>query len=135
MKIYFTVAITGNFGSKDDSFKIMNYLKKYGEIVDENAGWNGKDYSLDPKAVHNRDFKWLEEADVLVAEVSNKSLGVGYEIGRAVELNKKILCLYRPEEGKRISPIISGCDRLIFKQYNNLDEAFSLIDDFFKSIS
>ncbi len=34
---------------------------------------------------------------VLVAEVTQVSMGVGYEIGRAVAMGKKILCLYRPQ--------------------------------------
>ena len=43
---------------------------------------------------------------VLVAEVTQPSLGVGYEIGRAVDMNKRILCLYRPQPGKReLAPI------------------------------
>ncbi len=37
---------------------------------------------------------------VLVAEVTQPSLGVGYEIGRAVHLKKKILCLFRPASGR-----------------------------------
>ena len=37
---------------------------------------------------------------VLVAEVTQVSLGVGYEIGRAMEMNKDILCLYRPQPNK-----------------------------------
>ena len=36
----------------------------------------------------------------VVAEVTQPSLGVGYEVGRAVAMNKKILCIYRPQEGK-----------------------------------
>ena len=36
----------------------------------------------------------------LVAEVTQPSLGVGYEIGRAIENKKKILCLFRPDSGK-----------------------------------
>ena len=39
---------------------------------------------------------------MLVAEVTQPSLGVGYEIGRAVEMRKRILCLFRPESGKRM---------------------------------
>lgn len=31
---------------------------------------------------------------VLVAEVSQPSFGVGYEVGRAVELRKPVLCIY-----------------------------------------
>lgn len=36
----------------------------------------------------------------LVAEVTQPSLGVGYELGRAIENKKKILCLFRPDCGK-----------------------------------
>ncbi len=36
----------------------------------------------------------------MIAEVTQPSLGVGYELGRAVDMNKKILCIYRPQEGK-----------------------------------
>jgi len=34
---------------------------------------------------------------VLIAEVTKPSLGVGYEIGRAVAMNKPCLFLFRPE--------------------------------------
>ena len=37
----------------------------------------------------------------IVAEVTQPSLGVGYEIGRAVAMGKRILCLYRPQPDKR----------------------------------
>ena len=37
----------------------------------------------------------------IVAEVTQPSLGVGYEIGRAVAMGKRILCLYRPQQDKR----------------------------------
>ena len=39
---------------------------------------------------------------VVVAEVTQPSLGVGYEIGRAVAFGKTILCLYRPQPDKRM---------------------------------
>ena len=38
---------------------------------------------------------------VLIAEVTQISMGVGYEIGRALERGKiPILCLFRPASGK-----------------------------------
>lgn len=37
---------------------------------------------------------------VVVAEVTQPSLGVGYELGRAVALGKPILCLFRPQSGR-----------------------------------
>jgi len=35
----------------------------------------------------------------VVAEVTIPSLGVGYEIGRAVAMGKRVLCLNRPKDG------------------------------------
>lgn len=37
---------------------------------------------------------------VVVAEVTQPSLGVGYELGRAIALNKPVLCLFRPQSGR-----------------------------------
>ncbi|XP_044927187.1 2'-deoxynucleoside 5'-phosphate N-hydrolase 1 isoform X2 [Mustela putorius furo] len=47
-------------------------------------------------------------ARVVVAEVTQPSLGVGYELGRAVALNKRILCLFRPQSGRVLSAMIRG---------------------------
>lgn len=46
---------------------------------------------------------------VIVAEVTQKSLGVGYEIGRAVALNKLVICLFRSDSEKsKILKLISA---------------------------
>ena len=37
---------------------------------------------------------------VIIAEVTQPSLGVGFELGQAVALGKKILCLFRPASEK-----------------------------------
>ena len=52
---------------------------------------------------------------VLVAEVTQPSLGVGYEIGRAVAMKKRILCLFRPESGRsmRHTKLISSYSSFI----------------------
>jgi len=44
--------------------------------------------------IYTRDIFWLDLADVLVAEVSGPSLGVGYEISYAIHVRKlPVLCL------------------------------------------
>ena len=40
------------------------------------------------------------------SQVTVPSLGVGYEIGRAVAMGKQVLCLYRPQEDKLLSAMI-----------------------------
>uniref|UniRef100_A0A2K5D3Q9 2'-deoxynucleoside 5'-phosphate N-hydrolase 1 n=1 Tax=Aotus nancymaae TaxID=37293 RepID=A0A2K5D3Q9_AOTNA len=60
------------------------------------------------RLIHERDLAWLQQADVVVAEVTQPSLGVGYELGQAVALNKRILCLFRPQSGRVLSAMIRG---------------------------
>ena len=49
---------------------------------------------------------WVHACDVMIAEVSTPSLGVGYEYGLAVQLGKPVLCVYRL--GLRLSKMITG---------------------------
>jgi nucleoside 2-deoxyribosyltransferase len=134
MKIYFAGSITGNNESKELFFGIMNHIKKFGEITDENAGWNGEDFgNMSLKEIHNRDIKWLDEAEILIAEVTKKSLGVGYEIGRALEQKKPVLCLFNKNSDKELSRIIAGCPDITNKSYTNLEEAKQAIDEFIKT--
>ena len=54
---------------------------------------------MDEKNIETYSILYINFPDI-VAEVTQPSLGVGYEIGRAVDMKKPILCLYRPQEGK-----------------------------------
>jgi 2'-deoxynucleoside 5'-phosphate N-hydrolase len=86
---------------------------------------------LPEEKIYSRDVSWIKEADVLVAEVSTPSLGVGYEIGRAEEMNKKILCLYRDQEDKKLSAMISGNPKIEVARYKEKEDALKQIDAFF----
>src|SRR6056297_285995 len=134
MKIYFAGSIRGGRDDIDYYREIINHLKNFGKVLTEHIGDNNsiaKDaQNLSDKKIHSRDLKWLLEAEVLIAEVTNPSLGVGYEIGRAVEHKKSILCLYRNDGDRPLSAMIAGCDNLVFKNYSTLAEARQIITDF-----
>ena len=66
-------------------------------------------------------MKFLMECDLVVAEVTNPSLGVGYEIGRAVENSKKVICIYREIENKKISAMILGSKDMLSFKYQDLE--------------
>ncbi|XP_016068151.1 PREDICTED: 2'-deoxynucleoside 5'-phosphate N-hydrolase 1, partial [Miniopterus natalensis] len=68
----------------------------------------GEEAAGGDRLIHERDLAWLQQADLVVAEVTQPSLGVGYELGRAVALNKRILCLFRPQSGRVLSAMIRG---------------------------
>jgi len=57
--------------------------------------------NLNDAEILERDMQWLSQAHVVVAEVTQPSLGVGFEIARAITLNKPVLCLFRPSSGQR----------------------------------
>jgi 2'-deoxynucleoside 5'-phosphate N-hydrolase len=137
MKIYFATSISGEqkINSDKTNIELVNYLKNFGEVLTEhfsNPHIKGKgETELSDKTIHDRDMNWLLSANVIIAEVSNISLGVGYEIGRAVEHNKKILCL-RKKSPKRLSAMISGCENLTLKEYSDIEEAKNFVNDFFQ---
>jgi 2'-deoxynucleoside 5'-phosphate N-hydrolase len=136
MKIYFAGSIGGGRDDAGLYLQIINHLKRYGEVLTEHVGDKnlkllGED-GLTNDYIHKRDLDWLLDSNVLVAEVSTASLGVGYEIGRAIENNKRILCLYRPQGGKRLSAMIAGSPDVTNAEYTNLDDAKKIIDNFFE---
>ena len=131
MKIYFAGSIRGGRGDAALYLQIIEYLKSFGEVLTEHIGDPnlssiGDDGSSD-KYIHDRDLEWLQTSDVLIAEVTTVSMGVGYEIGRAVESGKKILCLFRPDSGNNLSAMIAGCADLELVNYKTLNEAKSAI--------
>ncbi|MDP2669453.1 MAG: nucleoside 2-deoxyribosyltransferase [bacterium] len=136
MKIYFAGSIRGGRDDAQIYFQIIEYLKSYGTVLTEHVGnpnlaQQGEILDHD-QYIHDRDTQRVSESDVVVAEVSTVSLGVGYEIGRAVEQDKRILCLYRPQEGKRLSAMIAGSSGVTLQTYTTLDEAKKYIDEFLK---
>ncbi len=127
MKIYFAGSIRGGREDAELYAQIIKYLKTFGEVLTEHIGDtnltdSGDDGPTD-RFIHDRDLSWLQSADVLVAEVSTISMGVGYEIGRSIESGKKVLCLVRQDSGKNLSAMIAGCPNLVLSKYRSPDEA------------
>ena len=110
MNIYFACSITGGREDEPVYQEIVAALQADGHEV-PTALLAGSDVIeieviVDPVTVYNRDTGWIEGCDLLVAEVSTPSHGVGYEIGYALNLRKRVLCLHR--EGVSVSKMITG---------------------------
>lgn len=110
MNIYFSCSITG--GRKDQHIyeKIVKFLLDEGHQVPTahlaSKNLMGNETLIDAVDVYRRDLGWVSECDVLVAEVSTPSHGVGYEIAAAVFQGKGVICCH--EMDVKISKIISG---------------------------
>lgn len=125
MVIYFAGSIRGGRGDQAIYLEIIDLLRGHGTVMTEHIGDVNLSSSGEPMndcEIHDRDLEWLRQADVLVAEVTTPSLGVGYEIGRAVEWGKRIVCLYRPSGERRLSGMIAGCDRVTVHEYATVAE-------------
>src|ERR1043165_1272201 len=99
--IYFSGSISGGRGDVTTYRRMIEALEKdghrvlAGSVAAEHISDAGD--PLSARDVFDRDLKWIEEADVLVAEVSTPSTGVGYEIAAArYRYGIPVICLYRP---------------------------------------
>ena len=124
MKIYFSGSIRGGRGDVSIYQEIISYLKQFGKVLTEHVGDDSLkstgEVGKNNKAIHDRDLELLLESDIVIAEVTNPSLGVGYEIAKAIEYQKKIFCIYRNIDNKQISAMILGSSDLICLEYSDL---------------
>lgn len=96
-KVYFAGAIRGTREKANEYKKIGDFIEEYAEILDKHVvdpELSNMGESLDKTEIYKRDIGWIAESDIVFAEVTMPSLGVGYEIAYAEKLGKKIVCLY-----------------------------------------
>lgn len=110
MNIYFACSITGGREFETVYQTIVRVLTEDLHVVPTahlaEPGVLAVEAGIDPREVYARDIAWIRSCDVLVAEVSMPSHGVGYEIGFALGLRKPVLALY--QEGRNVSKMIRG---------------------------
>lgn len=129
-KIYFCASIRGGRSDRKIYEALILHISKYGDVLTEHIGDPNvlADHSLSDAQIHDRDLEWLKQSDLIIAEVSQPSLGVGYEIGRALEIGKPVICLYRNDSDRELSAMISGCPDIRTFQYSTLDQAIEILD-------
>ena len=133
MKIYFAGAIRGGRQDAGLYHEIVRLLRNHGEVLTEHVadsavGVLGQD--IGDQKIHDRDLEWLRISDYLVAEVTTPSLGVGYEIARATEWGKHVLCLFRPKHGRSLSAMIAGCSAVTVREYREPSELKDIFEEF-----
>ena len=112
MKIYFAGSIRGGRNDVNLYKNIIKHISSHGTVLTEHVGnedlsTKGEEDNFD-KFIFDRDMSWLIAADIVIAEVSTPSLGVGYELGMSHKLNKPVLCLYKKQKESRLSAMING---------------------------
>ena len=112
LSIYFSASISGGRDDAPRYAALISSLGAFGHVLTEHIGSpglsDGGEHGPEDHEIYARDMGWLNAADIVVAEVTTPSLGVGYEVARAASLGKTVIALFRPDSGRRLSAMIRG---------------------------
>ncbi|UCG04301.1 MAG: nucleoside 2-deoxyribosyltransferase [Candidatus Heimdallarchaeota archaeon] len=139
MKIYLSGSIRGGRELQSNYQVINDYLQENGyEILTPQVA-SPKVFEIETSMtdtdIFAQDISFLQECDIVIAEVSVPSTGVGYEIAYALSLNKPVLAVY--EDGRVISAMITGntSPNLTLYSYHSIPKLLFQMKHFLSSIS
>ncbi len=136
MRIYVSGSIYGGRQKIETYRTMINALEKYGEVCDKQI--------IDEDVLKKEEFQSDEEifegleallktSDLVFAEVTVPSLGVGYELGFADQLGKKIIAIYDLNVIDKVSTMIRGNKRIKLIGYHDISEIVDNLDELLKS--
>ena len=141
MKVYLACTVRGDRGGVVAGRAICERLRGYGHevltahLLDDNV--DTAESQLTEEAVFRRDLEWLTGCDVLVAEASGSSYGVGFEVGyvlaRADRTRQQVVLVYDRARVQSLSRLVVGnvhpaCSTF---GYTSVDELLAFLDQRF----
>lgn len=116
MNIYLACTVRGDRGGVGVARALADALERMGHTVLTrhllDDGVETAESALTERAVFERDLQWLASADLLIAEASGSSYGVGFEVGyvlgRSDVTGQRVLLLYDSARRPLVSRLISG---------------------------
>ena len=116
MRVYLACTVRGDRGGVIAGRAIAARLDALGHevltshLLDDDV--ERAESALTERDVFERDIRWLSECDVIVAEASGSSYGVGFEVGyvlgRAPETGQRVVLVYDQARTGAISRLIVG---------------------------
>lgn len=138
MKIYFACSIRGGRDDAETYAALAAHIKTSNTLLTEIFA----DGKLTPQGMDKAstdiwatDIAWVKDSDAIIAEVTNPSLGVGYEIAKAEEWGKPVLALFRDDGSRKLSAMIDGSPNTETAYYRTVTEALSAIDEFIEELT
>ena len=141
MTIYLACTVRGDRGGVLAGRAICERLQRHGhEVLTTHLLADNVDTAearITEQEVFRRDLAWLTSCDVLVAEASGSSYGVGFEVGyvlgRAETTGQRVILLYDTARRDKVSRLITGNDAAACTTfgYGSIDELTAFIDTTF----
>ncbi len=131
MQVYFARSIRGQHAAGEKIFfkLIADTIKKRGHVLAMETPVDRSLYAhLDENSfIYERDIEWLDNSQAMIAEVSNPSLGVGFELCYAL-WQLKIPILAVASKDTNVSAMVAGSlDVFFYRDRSDLEaqiEAF-----------
>jgi 2'-deoxynucleoside 5'-phosphate N-hydrolase len=116
VRIYLACTVRGDRGGLTTARALSGLLERHGHIVltthllADDA--DRAESSLSERQVYERDVEWLDGCDLLIAEASGSSFGVGFEVGyvlgRSAATRQRVLLLYDQSRRGQVSRLLVG---------------------------
>ncbi len=126
MKIYFAGSIRGGRADADLYHRLIAYMKRTGTVLTEHVGDLRLQESAEDPDIYAQDTAWLRESDLVIAECSCPSLGVGYELAYAERFGKPVHIFCR--KGIRLSAMLTGDPCFRIHVYEDEADLYPLLD-------
>ncbi len=130
-KVYFAGSIRGGRADADLYKRIIQYILQRHIVLTEHVG----DLSLSKTeglkdrdvAIYEQDTAWLRESDIVIAECTTPSLGVGYELAYA-ENHKKPVHIFYDKSRTHLSAMLTGDKYFQIHPYKSEEEIYPILD-------
>lgn len=131
-KIYFAGSIRGGRADAELYRRMIAFMQQTDTVLTEHIG-NPEMNLLErtpgsDAAIYERDMNWLRSADIIIAECSNPSLGVGYELARGEEFSIPCHIFYNSSRCS-LSAMLGGDPYFTVHPYESEEELFSALED------
>ena len=124
-KVYFAGSIRGGRADAELYRQMIEHIQKTDVVLTEHVGnlTLSKTEGLPNRdvAIYEQDTAWLRESDLVIAECTTPSLGVGYELAYAEKFGKPVHIFYNKRRAN-LSAMLSG-DKAF-----HANEVFPMID-------
>lgn len=129
--VYFAGSIRG--GRVDAALyqRLISYIKQTDTVLTEHIGQSNLSLKAQNKAIdtyiYERDTEWLRSSDLVIAECTSPSLGVGYELAYAEAHNIPVYIFYNKEKAN-ISAMLNGNSNFTIFPYETEEDIYPQID-------
>lgn len=138
MIVYCAAPIKGDQKFHNYCLDIISHVNSLGHtaLSELNSGFKPV-APLTDSEIFSRDTKWIDKSQVVIAEISGASLGVGFEIAYSM-YKKKLPVLALVNSGaENVSSMITGCssELLMLQKYSDTEDLKKIITSFLKKFN